>query len=70
MLFVKPTEGLRVPDPERQGEPPEIYFLPPEGRHVPDDFGAIGLYWRRRIKDGEVTVVDPPPAIGENPAAT
>lgn len=48
-MFVRPTPGLRVPDPILRD------FLPAEGREVePSD------YWARRQRDGDV-LTDPLP---------
>lgn len=45
-MFVKPKDGLSVRCPVR-GEP-----LPVEGAVVPDN-----TFWRRRLKDGDVSLV-------------
>ena len=54
-MFVKPMPGLLVPDPSALM--PAQRFLPPEGREVPDN-----EYWRRRLADKEVTLVEVPSA--------
>lgn len=57
-MYVKPTNpAVRVPDPARQGEAPEIYFLPVAGRDVGSD---NAFYWFRRMRDGDVVECDPP----------
>jgi len=43
-MFVKPTAGRTVPDPNRGDD------LPPEGREVEPT-----QYWQRRVNDGDVT---------------
>jgi hypothetical protein len=48
-MFLKPTQGTQVPDPDR-GD-----FLPPEGRSV-----ELTQYWQRRIIDGDVVEASPP----------
>lgn len=48
-MFVKPAAGMLVPDPVLSD------YLPAEGREVQDS-----PYWRRRERDGDVTVGDPP----------
>ena len=45
-MFVKPKDGLSVRCPVR-GE-----ALPKEGADVPDN-----TFWRRRLKDGDVSLV-------------
>jgi hypothetical protein len=42
-MFVKPTAGRTVPDPDRGDA------LPPEGREVEPT-----QYWQRRVNDGDV----------------
>lgn len=42
-MFVKPQNGLTVPDPERGDA------LPPEGREVEPT-----QYWQRRVQEGDV----------------
>lgn len=49
-MFVKPTPGTRVPDPDR-GD-----VLPPEGRTVEPT-----QYWQRRINDGDCVEASPQP---------
>lgn len=44
-MFIKPVEGRQVPDPETSRA------LPEAGREV-----EATAYWKRRIKDGDVTV--------------
>lgn len=48
MSFLKPANGLDVPDVERGG------LLAAEGREV-----VLTTYWQRRIDDGDVVVIDP-----------
>ncbi|MBR7929393.1 DUF2635 domain-containing protein [Burkholderia ambifaria] len=47
-MFVKPAPGLKIRDPELKD------LLPEEGRNVSDD----DLYWHRRLRDGDVVVVE------------
>lgn len=47
-MFVKPKDGLRVRDPVKGSA------LPENGADVPDN-----TFWRRRISDGDVSVVKP-----------
>lgn len=42
-MYVKPSEGRQVPDPDRGDA------LPPEGREV-----VPTQYWQRRLADGDV----------------
>lgn len=49
-MFVKPTQGTQVPDPDR-GD-----VLPPEGRTVEPT-----QYWQRRIVDGDCVEASPQP---------
>ena len=51
--FVKPAAGLRVKIPGA-GRP-----LRAEGENVPVS-GPRGRYWRRRLKDGDVSEAKPP----------
>lgn len=51
-MFVKPKEGLRVPDPDRGDT------LPTDGREVPQT-----QYWQRRITDGDVIEADAPQTV-------
>lgn len=46
-MFVKPKDGLSVRCPVR-GE-----ALPPSGAEVPDN-----TFWKRRLRDGDVTLVE------------
>lgn len=60
-MFVKPTPGLKVRDPETRA------FLPNEGREVP-----ASIYWTRRLRDGDVVKATPvaaPGAVQAAPAA-
>lgn len=51
-MYVIPSPGLRVPDPD-------LYdHLPEEGREVQDTF-----YWHRRIADKDVVVSVPPTPV-------
>lgn len=45
-MFIKPTAGRLVADPDRGDT------LPPEGREVEPI-----QYWQRRVNDGDVVVV-------------
>jgi hypothetical protein len=45
-MFVKPNAGRTVRDPAKG------IFLPASGATVPDD-----VFWRRRIRDGDVSIV-------------
>jgi hypothetical protein len=57
-MKVLPVAGRLVRDPR------SMMLLPEEGREVPDD----DVFWVRRVRDGDVTVVtDPPP---DPPATT
>ena len=60
-IFLKPMKGRRVLDPAQTPPSP----LPPEGRRVVDS-----PYWRSRIKDGVVEVVDQGPALDPDTPAT
>ena len=51
-MYIRPTEGRHVPDPERGG------FLPPHGRYI-----EASQYWLRRINDGDIVETDPPTEI-------
>lgn len=57
-MFVKPKEGLQVPDPDRGDA------LPANGREV-----QLTQYWQRRISDGDVTEAEAPAPETEAPAA-
>ncbi len=50
-ILVKPRAGLRLRDPATGRT------VPPEGAWVTED-----NFWRRRIRDGDVTVAEPTPA--------
>lgn len=50
-MYLKPTAGRTVPDPERGDA------LPPEGREV-----EATQYWQRRINDGDAAEVAAPAA--------
>jgi len=47
-MFVKPAPGLKIRDPELKD------LIPEEGRNVSDD----DLYWHRRLRDGDVVLVE------------
>jgi hypothetical protein len=47
-MFVKPAEGLVIPDPDRHD------MLPAEGRDVP-----ASDFWMRRLRDGDVVGAEP-----------
>ena len=49
-MWVKPAPGRTVRDPVSKAK------LPDEGREVKDG----DLFWVRRVRDGDVTVEDPP----------
>jgi hypothetical protein len=56
-MFVKPAEGLVIPDPDRHD------MLPADGRDVP-----ASDFWMRRLRDGDVVEAAPkevPPAVVE-----
>lgn len=55
-IFVTPAPGLKVRDP-RDGE-----HLPDKGKAVTDS-----PYWRRRIKDGDVTRGETKAAASQEP---
>jgi hypothetical protein len=50
-MYLKPKDGLNVPDPAR-GD-----YLPAEGRQVEPT-----QYWQRRLNDGDVTEASAPVA--------
>ena len=52
-MYVVPAEGLKIVDPVQYNTP--AVFLPPEGREV-----DANDYWRRRVRDGDVTIGEPP----------
>ena len=56
-MYVKPSEGLEIRDPDLRD------LLPRAGREVPENHG----YWLRRLRDGDVIQAEPPaaPAQGE-----
>lgn len=59
-MFVKPADGLVIPDPDRRDA------LPAEGREVP-----ASDFWLRRLRDGDVVMAEAPreaPAATEAPA--
>jgi hypothetical protein len=47
-MFVKPAEGMVIPDPDRNDA------LPAEGRDVP-----MSDFWLRRLRDGDVLHAEP-----------
>ncbi|WP_454825395.1 DUF2635 domain-containing protein [Paraburkholderia xenovorans] len=47
-MFVKPAPGLKIRDPELKD------LIPDEGRNV----SADDLYWHRRLRDGDVVLVE------------
>ena len=47
-MFLKPTTGIQVPDPDRGDH------LPAEGRNV-----ELTQYWQRRVADGDVVEAKP-----------
>jgi len=53
-VFIKPKEGLVIYDDKT------LQVLPSEGKKV-----EMSVYWRRRIKAGEVIVVDQSPVKEE-----
>ena len=56
-MYVKPAEGLKIPDPDR------FDWLPEEGRDVP-----ATAYWHRRLRDKDVVKADSPAAEAVPPA--
>lgn len=54
-MFVKPAPGLKIRDPELKD------LIPDDGREV----SADNLYWHRRLRDGDVVLVEtqPPAAV-------
>jgi hypothetical protein len=58
-IFVKPAEGMIVPNPDTNTA------LAPEGEMVPRE-----IYWLRRIADGSVTLVEQPAAEATAPVKT
>ncbi|MFZ6724707.1 DUF2635 domain-containing protein [Undibacterium sp. MH2W] len=46
-MFVKPSEGLSIRDPDL------LDLLPEDGREVPESD-----YWNRRVRDVDVVIVD------------
>lgn len=50
-MFVKPNNGLSVRDPVKGT------LLPEEGAEVPDN-----VFWRRRLRDEDVVLVEQPVA--------
>lgn len=48
-MFVKPADGLVIPDPDRYDT------LPAEGRDVP-----ASDFWLRRLRDDDVMAAEPP----------
>jgi len=50
--YLIPLPGISVYDPQVRD------FLPPEGREVEEN-----TYWKRRIKDGDVTVGKTPKVV-------
>ena len=59
-MKVMPVEGRAVRDPRN------MQLLPDEGREVPDG----DPFWVRRVRDGDVTVEEPPPEQGRRGAAS
>ena len=53
-MYVKPTAGRQVPDPQH-GD-----FLPEDGREV-----EANQYWYRRQVDGDIEVAEPPKEDGD-----
>ncbi|MBW9102950.1 DUF2635 domain-containing protein [Paraburkholderia phenoliruptrix] len=47
-MFVKPAPGLKIRDPQLKD------LIPDDGRNVSDD----DLYWHRRLRDGDVVLVE------------
>ena len=60
-MFVKPAEGLKVRRP-----PPSSQFLPAGGAEV--NLHEAGMYWARRLRDGDVVEVEPPSVQPAAPA--
>ena len=61
VYIVPVSKDVKVADPSMQGTP--AYFLPLEGRLVSWD-----SYWSRRVRDGEVEIVEGPPTDSPAPA--
>jgi hypothetical protein len=59
-MFVKPAEGLVIPDPDRHD------MLPADGREVP-----ASDFWMRRLRDGDVVgavaLKEAPDVAGDHP---
>jgi hypothetical protein len=56
-MFVKPKNGVMVPDPERGG------YLPDAGRDVPRT-----QYWLSRLRDGDIDRASTPPeSVSQKP---
>lgn len=53
--FLVPKKGLLIPNPETPG-----MDLPPDGAAVTVAGGRNDSYWRRRKRDEDVTVGNPP----------
>lgn len=57
-MWIKPTNpDVKVPDPTRQGEAAEIYYLPVDGRNVGDE---NPFYWLKRIREGDAVECEAP----------
>ncbi|TAM50227.1 MAG: DUF2635 domain-containing protein [Paraburkholderia sp.] len=54
-MLVKPAPGLKIRDPELKD------LIPDEGREV----AADDLYWHRRLRDGDVVLVETSDAPAE-----
>lgn len=48
-MFIKPAEGMVIPDPDRHDN------LPAAGRDVP-----ASDFWMRRLRDGDVMTAEMP----------
>ena len=57
-MYVKPTQGLSIRDPDL------LDLLPESGRLVPDSD-----YWLRRVRDKDVVLADPPAKAEETAAS-
>ena len=52
-MYVVPAQDMKIVDPAQMSTPD--VFLPPTGREV-----QASDYWHRRLRDGDVTLFEPP----------